>query len=58
MIRDKGFLDCVAYISDEGITVSVAALDGLSPAGVAQITDVVTCYTEFAPSQLRVVEIK
>ncbi len=58
LIMAKGFTDCVAFISDDGISVTVAASGGLSNAGVAQITDVVLSETDFTADQLKIVEIK
>ena len=59
MIRAKGYEDCVVFISDNGITVTVAApIDGLSVAGAAQIADIVMAETGCQASALRIVEIK
>lgn len=58
LITAKGFRDCVVYISDNGVSVTVAANGSLSNADVAKITDVVTSETEFGADQLKVVEIK
>lgn len=55
----KGFSDCVAYIADKAVTVSVPApAAGLSEADVAKITDVVTAETGLPASALNVVEVK
>ena len=55
----KGFSDCVVYIADSAVTVSVPSpADGLSAEQVAQITDIVTGGSGFTASQLNVVEIK
>ena len=55
----KGFTDCVVYITDDAVTVSVPApKDGLSAEEVARITDVVTGESNFTASQLNVVEVK
>ena len=58
LICAKGFLDCVAYISADGITVTVASPEGLSNADVAKITDIVITETGFEASQLKIVEKK
>lgn len=58
MIMAKGFSECVAYISEDGISVTVAAPEGLSSADVAKITDIVLTETEFIAEQLKIVEIK
>ncbi len=58
LIRAKGFLDCVVYLSEEGATVTVAAQEGLSEASVARITDIILSGTDFSAEDLNVVEIK
>ena len=59
LIMAKGFPECVAYISDNGITITVQSSEnGLSSAAVARITDVVTTETDFTAEQLTIVEIK
>jgi stage III sporulation protein AH len=55
----KGFTDCVVYITDDAVTVSVPApKDGLSAEQVAQITDTVTGASDYTAAQLNVVEVK
>jgi stage III sporulation protein AH len=55
----KGFTDCVVYITDDAVTVSVPApKDGLTAEQVAQITDIVTTESDYTAAQLNVVEIK
>ena len=59
LLLAKGYADCVAYISGDGISVAVPSpQEGLTAAQVAAITDVITSDTEFAASQLKIVEIK
>ena len=59
LIIAKGFADCVVYISEDGITVSVPApQEGLPVAAVARITDIVVSETSFTPSNLNITEIK
>lgn len=59
LLLAKGYADCVVYITGESISVAVpASSDGLTPAQVAVITDVVTSDTDFTASQLKVVEVK
>lgn len=58
LIMAKGFLDCVVYLSDNGVSVTVAAEEGLSTVGVAKITDIVVSETDFTADQLTVIEIK
>lgn len=58
LIRAKGFIDCVVYLSDSGASVTVAAEEGLSQVAVAKITDVIVSETDFSADQLNVIEIK
>ena len=59
LLLAKGYTDCVAYITGDGISVAVPSPpEGLSSAQVAAITDVITADTDFAASQLKVIEIK
>jgi stage III sporulation protein AH len=55
----KGFDDCVTYIADNAVTVSVPAPStGLTQEDVAKITDVVTSETGLPATALNVVEVK
>lgn len=55
----KDFVDCVVYISSEGVTVAVPApAEGLSEAAVARITDTITSETGMSASQIKVIEIR
>jgi len=55
----KGFDDCVTYIADNTVTVSVPASNtGLTQEDVAKITDVVTSETGLPATALNVVEVK
>ncbi|MBR6430113.1 MAG: SpoIIIAH-like family protein [Oscillospiraceae bacterium] len=59
IIKAKGFADCVVYITEDGINVTVPAAEtGLSSADVARITDVVAENTDFTAAQLRITEVK
>ncbi|MDR0862035.1 MAG: SpoIIIAH-like family protein [Oscillospiraceae bacterium] len=59
LIMAKGFADCVVFISDEGVKVTVPApAAGLSKVDVAKITDVVTTETGIKASELKVFEVK
>lgn len=59
LVIAKGFEDCVAYMSDTGIQVAVSAPeDGLSSADVAKISDIVTSQTDYAVSDIRIIEVK
>ena len=58
LIIAKGYVDCVAYISEEGISVAVAAPEGgLQDADVALIADIIMSQTEFPLDSIRVVPV-
>lgn len=59
LIKAKGFDECVVYISDEGISVTVPSpADGLPAVSVAKITDIVTTQTTFKAADLKIIEVK
>ncbi len=59
LIIAKGYTDCVAYMSDEGISVAVAAPEGgMQQDDVAVIADIVITQTGFNMQAIRVVEVQ
>ena len=59
MVIAKGFADCVTYITDDTVSVAVAApAEGLSEADAALISDVVRSQTDYPLSQVRIIEVK
>ena len=59
LIIAKGYADCVAYMTGEGISVAVAAPEGgLQAADVAVIADIVMSQSEYALSEIRIVEVQ
>lgn len=59
LVIAKGYTDCVAYISEDGVSVAVAANEGgLSQSDVAVIADIVLSQTAYSLDQLRVVEVQ
>lgn len=59
LIIAKGYTDCVAYMSDEGISVAVAAPEGgLQKEDVAVIADIVITQSGYTMEQIRVVEVQ
>jgi len=59
LIIAKGYTDCVAYMSDEGISVAVASPEGgLQQADVAVIADIVMTQTDYSVADIRVVEVQ
>lgn len=59
LVLAKGYTDCVAYISDEGITLAVAAPEGgLQAQDAAVLSDIVLSQSDFTLDQLNVVEVQ
>jgi len=59
LLLAKGFSDCVAFISEDKITIAVPApMEGLSEVDVARITDTVTSETDFTLEQINIIEVK
>lgn len=59
LVIAKGYADCVAYMSAEGISVAVASPEGgIQNADVALIADIVLSQTDFALEDVRVVEVQ
>jgi len=56
VVISKGYADCVAYMTEEGIDLAVAA-KGLSEADVAVLSDIVLSQTDYELSQLRIIEV-
>ncbi len=51
----KGYTDCVAYISDDAISVAVAAPEnGLTQSDVSLLADIVLSQTDFSLSDIRI----
>lgn len=59
LIIAKGYVDCVAYIADEGISVAVASPEGgLLHEDVAVIADIILTQSDFTMDEIRVVEVQ
>ena len=59
LVIAKGYADCVAYISDEGISVAVASPEGgLQQEDVAVIADIVLTQSEYEMEDIHVVEVQ
>jgi len=59
LVIAKGYTDCVAYISDDGISVAVATPEGgMQPTDVAVVADIVMAQSEFTMEDIRVVEVQ
>lgn len=58
LVIAKGYTDCVAYMSDEGISVAVAAPEnGLQDTDVALITDIIMTQSSYELDDIRIVEV-
>ncbi len=59
LVIAKGYADCVAYMSDTGISVAVAAPEGgLTQKDVAVIADIVVTQSDYTIEQIHVVEVQ
>ena len=59
LVIAKGYTDCVAYMSDDGISVAVAAPEGgLEQEDVAVIADIVMSQSGYGMEEIRVVEVQ
>lgn len=58
LIIAKGYTDCVAYMSSEGISVAVSSPEGgLKQEDVSVIADIVMSQSEYTLDDIRVVEV-
>ena len=59
LVIAKGYADCVAYISDEKISIAVAAPEGgIQDTDVALIADIVMSQSDFDLEDIYVVEVQ
>lgn len=59
LVIAKGYADCVAYMSGEGISVAVASPEGgLQEQDVAVIADIVMAQSDYSLEDIRVVEVQ
>ena len=59
LVIAKGYVDCVAYISENGISVAVAAPEGgLQDTDVAVIADIVLSQSDFELDNVHVIEVR
>ena len=59
LIIAKGYEDCVAYMSGEGISVGVASPEGgLQQNDVAVIADIVMTQSDYSLDEIRIVEVQ
>ena len=59
LVIAKGYSDCVAYMTGDGISVAVSSPEGgLQQADVAVIADIVMTQSDYGLEDIRVVEVK
>ena len=59
LIIAKGYTDCVAYMTNTGISIAVASPEGgLQSADVAVIADIVMSQSDYTLSDIRIVEVQ
>ena len=59
LVVAKGYADCVAYMSDDGISVAVAAPEsGLQQTDVALISDIIMQQSDYDLDEIRIVEVQ
>ena len=59
LVIAKGYAECVAYMSNEGISVAVASPEGgLQAEDVAVIADIVMTQSEYTLDEIRIVEVQ
>ena len=59
LVVAKGYADCVAYMSEDGISVAVAAPEtGLKQNDVALITDIILTQSDYKLEDIRIVEVQ
>ncbi len=59
LIIAKGYADCVAYMTNDGISVAVASPEkGMQQADIAVITDIILSQSDMKIDQIRVVEVQ
>lgn len=58
LVIAKGYTDCVAYMTNEGISVAVSAPEGgLQDTDVALIADIVMTQSDYLLTDIRIVEV-
>ena len=59
LVIAKGYRDCVAYMTEEGISVAVASPEGgMQQSDVAVIADIVVSQSDFTIQDIHVVEVQ
>ena len=59
LIIAKGYTDCVAYMTDQGIALAVSApIEGFSEEEVALLSDIVLTQADYSLEDIRIIEVK
>ena len=59
LVIAKGYKDCVAYMSESGISIAVASPEGgLKQEDASLISDIVLSQSSYTLADIRVVEVK
>lgn len=59
LVIAKGYTDCVAYISDEGISLAVASPEnGMTESDVSLLADIIMTQTEYTLSDIRIIPVE
>lgn len=56
LVTAKGYIDCVAFMGDDSISVVVSDPDGLDSTDVARIKDIVITETDYNAEQIKIME--
>ena len=56
LVTAKGYAECVAFMGEDGISIVVAAEDGLEAEDVAKITEIVLDETDYTTDQIKILE--
>jgi len=57
LVKAKGFIDCIVFVNDSNVTVTVAAVDTLTANQAAQIKDIAVGETNYAADCIKIVEV-
>ena len=57
LVISKGYADCVAYMTEEGIDLAVAS-EGLTEEDAAVLSDLVLAQTDYELPQIRIIEVR
>lgn len=59
MVVAKGYMDCVAFMGEESITIAVSTQEGdMTEVDTARIVDVVNQTAGYGPEQIKIIEVE